>query len=104
MSAPVTPSQNSLAMKVVTAKTVDSASTNDIETFVVSRTQLQYLADVARDMNPDMPMAFAGAHVIRTLLERIEESGIDLTGASDEEELTRIATRGLRERAREQRL
>jgi hypothetical protein len=90
-------------MKLVAAKSAAPENMNDIETFVVSKTQLQYLADVARDMNPDMPMAFAGAHVIRTLLERFEESGIDLTGASNEEELTRLAARALRQRDCERR-
>jgi hypothetical protein len=51
-------------------------------------------------MNPDMPIAFGAPHAIRTLLERIEEAGVDLTSASTEEELTRIAVDGLRRRRR----
>ena len=90
-------------MKLVAAKAVDSGNSNDVETFVISRTQLDYLGRLANEINPDMPMAFAGAHVIRTLLERFEDSGTDLTEASSEEELTRIAARAMRERHRESR-
>jgi len=90
-------------MKLVAAKAVDSGNSNDVETFVISRTQLDYLGRLANEINPDMPMAFAGAHVIRTLLERFEDSGTDLTEASSEEELTRIAAREMRERQRESR-
>ena len=85
-------------MKLVAAKAVDSGNSNDVETFVISRTQLDYLGRLANEINPDMPMAFAGAHVIRTLLERFEDSGTDLTEASSEEELTRIAARAMRQR------
>jgi hypothetical protein len=90
-------------MKLVAAKAVDSGNSNDVETFVISRTQLDYLGRLANEINPDMPMAFAGAHVIRTLLERFEDSGTDLTEASSEEELTRIAAHKMRERHRESR-
>jgi len=90
-------------MKLVAAKAVDSGNSNDVETFVISRTQLDYLGRLANEINPDMPMAFAGAHVIRTLLERFEDSGTDLTEASSEEELTRIAAREMRQRQRESR-
>ena len=88
-------------MKLVAAKAIDSGSTNDIETFVISRAQLDYLGRLANEMNPEMPVAFGGAHVIRTLLERFEESGIDLTEASSEQELTRVAARAMRQRNRD---
>jgi hypothetical protein len=90
-------------MKLVAAKVSSPEPANDTETFVLSQAQLDYLRRVGREMNPDMPMAFAGAHVIRALLERFEESGIDLTGAASEEELTLVAARGLRQRDREPR-
>src|SRR6266516_7994400 len=93
MSLAVTPSWDYLVMKLVAAKAVDSGMSNDIETFVISRTQLDYLGRLANENHPDMPMAFAGAHVIRALLERFEDSGIDLTEASSEEELTQAAPR-----------
>ncbi|MGZ8795755.1 MAG: hypothetical protein ACXW2F_00310 [Thermoanaerobaculia bacterium] len=88
-------------MKLVATNAVTPEAESDIETFVVSPAQFDYLGRVANEMNPDMPMAFAGAHVIRALLERFEDSGINLTGASSEEELTQIAARGMRQRARE---
>ncbi len=88
-------------MKIVAAKTVENETGNDIETVVVPRAQFDYLGRVGNEMNPAMPMAFAGAHVIRTLLERFEESGIDLTEATSEQELTQIAARGMRQRGRE---
>lgn len=90
-------------MKLVAAKAIEPETTNDIETFVISRAQLDYLGRLANEMNPEMPIAFAGAHVIRTLLERFEESGIDLTEASSEEELTRVAARAMRQRNRDSR-
>jgi hypothetical protein len=87
-------------MKLVAAKTVESETSREIETFVVSRAQLDYLGRLANEMNPDMPLAFGGAHVIRTLLERFEQSGIDLTEATSEQEVTRLAAQALRRRNR----
>lgn len=94
---------NGFLMKLVAAEKIEQETPSDTETFVISRAQLDYLGRIAHQINPDMPMAFAGAHVIRTLLERFEESGIDLTAASSEEELTRVAARELRQRDREDR-
>jgi hypothetical protein len=90
-------------MKLVAEKALPEEPENNIVEFVVSEAQLDYLGRVSRDINPDMPMAFGGAHVVRTLLERFEESGIDLTAATSEEELTHIAARKLRQRNRESR-
>ncbi|HEX9163885.1 MAG TPA: hypothetical protein VF980_19405 [Thermoanaerobaculia bacterium] len=88
-------------MKLIAANAAHpEAASNDVETIVVSPAQLRYLGRIAHEMNPDMPMAFGGAHVIRALLERFEESGIDLTAATSEEELTHIAARGLRRHRR----
>ena len=98
-----TPTQDYLVMKLVAAKAVDSETSNGIETFVISRAQLDYLGRLANENNPDMPMAFAGAHIIRTLLERFEDSGIDLTEASSEKELTQVAARAMRQRRRDSR-
>ena len=82
-------------MKLVAPKTTPADVPSNIETVVISSAQLRFLGDLAKQINPDMPMQFAGAHVIRTLLERFEESGIDLTAASSEEEVTRVAANGL---------
>jgi len=82
-------------MKLVATKTTPTDASSSIETLSVSGTQFAFLGQLARQLNPDMPMQFAGAHVIRTLLERFEESGIDLTAASSEAEITRVAASGL---------
>ncbi len=87
-------------MKLVAARTVEEGADNDTETIVVPQAQFDYLSRVGSELNSAMPMAFAGAHVIRTLLERFEETGIDLTEATSESELTRIAAHGLRARSR----
>ncbi len=83
-------------MRVIAARPQLETSETEIETVVLSKAQHDFLEKLSRGVNPDMPMAFGGAHVIRTLLERIEEAGIDLSDATSEEELTRIAANGLR--------
>ena len=85
-------------MKLVQTKPTDPGAPSTIESFVLSDEQFAFLGELAHQLNPDMPMEFAGAHVIRTLLERFEESGIDLTAASNEEEVTRVAANGLNRR------
>lgn len=90
-------------MKLVAAEELPTEPESDIVVFVLSQEQLDYIGRISRDINPDMPVAFGGAHVVRTLLERFEESGIDLTDAASEEELTHIAARKLRQRDRERR-
>jgi hypothetical protein len=90
-------------VKLVAEKALPEEPETNIVVFVVSEAQMDYLGRVSHEINPDMPIAFGGAHVVRTLLERFEESGIDLTAATSEEELTRIAARKLRERNRERR-
>jgi hypothetical protein len=52
---------------------------SELETLILSPTQLDYLDGQGRRLNPDTPAAFSRAHVVRTLLERLEESGLDLT-------------------------
>ena len=82
-------------MKLVATEKTAAGAPSTIETVAISNTQFAFLGELAHQLNPDMPMEFAGAHVIRTLLERFEESGIDLTAASSEEEVTRVASKGL---------
>lgn len=83
-------------MRLVAAKNPVPTVESETETLVLSRAQFDFLAKASRDLNPDMPMAFGGAHVIRILLERIEEAGIDLRDAKSEEDVTQLATTGLR--------
>ena len=70
----------------------------DVETVLLSRAQLEFLGQVSQEMNPAMPLPFGGAHVIRTLLERIEEADLDLSAASSEAEIAAIATAALQQR------
>ena len=82
-------------MKLVpTDKSTQSES--DIESVVLSTAHVDYLDRLGRQMNPDMPPAFARAHVIRTLLERFEQAGLDLSDASTEEEIARAGAAGVR--------
>lgn len=83
-------------MRVVAATTELPNNQTEIETIVLTQAQLDYVAQLSRGVNPEMPMAFGGAHVIRTLLERIEEAGIDLGDAKSEDDVTRIAATSLR--------
>ena len=70
---------------------------NELETIVLSEHHLDYLEEIAREMNPCMPESFGLPHLIRTLLDRVEESGIDLTEAGSEEEIARLAAGPLRQ-------
>jgi hypothetical protein len=70
---------------------------NELETIVLSGTHLDYLEEAARELNPSMPESFGLPHLIRTILDRVEESGIDLTEAGSEEEIARLAAEQLRQ-------
>jgi hypothetical protein len=67
------------------------AGGNELETIVLSDRHLDYLGQIARELNPDMPESFGLPHLIRTLIDRVEQSGVDLTDACSEEEIARIA-------------
>src|SRR5919107_3218053 len=64
---------------------------SELETIVLSDRHLDYLGQIARELNPDMPESFGLPHLIRTLIDRVEESGIDLTDACSEEDIARLA-------------
>ena len=66
-----------------------------VETLVVSRRQLQHLRDANRTFGAGMTESEALPHLIRTILERAEESGLDLAAASSEEEIALLATQAL---------
>ena len=61
-----------------------TGSPNELETIVLSGKHLDYLGQIALEMNPDMPASFGLPHLIRAILDRVEESGIDLTDACSE--------------------
>ena len=91
-------------LKLITAKGKGpDHAPSEIETLFITSAQQAYLGRQSKGLNPDMPIAFGAAHVVRTLLDRIEQSGADLTDASSEEELTRVAADGLRRRRETQR-
>ena len=71
---------------------------NEIETLLLSGRHLDFLDSLIQEMNPEMPGAFGWPHAIRTILERIEDSGIDLTDARSEEEIAQLAAGRLRGR------
>ena len=75
---------------------------SEIETLFVTAAQQAYLGQQTKAVNPDMPIEFGAAHVIRTLLERMEESGVDVSEASTEDEVTRVAVARLRRGGRTQ--
>src|ERR1043165_4705100 len=66
------------------------------ETILLSARQLDYVARVSSDIDPAMHRAFGWPHAICTIIDRIAQSGIDLTDASNESELVALATRQLR--------
>lgn len=74
-----------------------AGTTNELETIVLSGKHLDYLGELAREINPAMPASFGLPHLIRTLLDRVEQSGIDLTDAGSEEEIARLAAGHLRQ-------
>jgi hypothetical protein len=65
------------------------------ETITLSVAQVEYLEQISPELNP----AFGWSHAIRTILDRFEQSGIDLTAASSEEEIARLAAAQLRSNA-----
>lgn len=78
-------------MHVIPPQEERRAGANELETLVLSDRHLDYLGEMARKLNPDMPESFGLPHLIRTLIDRIEESGIDLTDACSEAEIARLA-------------
>lgn len=64
---------------------------SELETIALSEEHLDYLGQLAREINPDMPESFGLPHLIRRIIDRVEQSGIDLTEASSEEDIARLA-------------
>ena len=70
------------------------------ETIVLSKRHASFLARMSNEINPAMPKAFGWPQAIRTILDRIEQSNIDLTAASSEYEIARLAAGELRSKSR----
>jgi len=76
----------------------EGCKSSELETLVLSDEHLDYLGQIAREMNPNMPESFGLPHLIRTIIDRVEQSGIDLTDACSEEDIARLAAKKLRGR------
>ena len=85
-------------MKLVAPIEEDMSLTKELETLVLSDRHLEYLEQISQAINPEMPRAFGWPQAIRAILDRIEESGIDLTDAAREEEIAVLAAGKLRRR------
>jgi hypothetical protein len=83
-------------MKLVAPIEDDSRLSEELETLVLSDRHLEYLEQISQAINPAMPRAFGWPQAIRAILDRIEESGIDLTEAASEEEIALLAAGKLR--------
>ena len=70
------------------------------ETIFLSQRHASFLAKMSGEINPEMPKTFGWPHAIRTILDRIEESNIDLTVASSEYEIAQLAAGELRAKGR----
>src|SRR5262249_53573593 len=77
---------------VVPAEENDQMANPETETVILSDAHIEYLERISPELNP----AFGWSHAIRTILDRFEQSGIDLTDASSEEEIARLAAAQLR--------
>ena len=86
-----------MSLKLMKPAEVEPADGDSaVETLLLPDEQIAYIAETSKNLNPEMPSAFGWPHVIRTLLDRFEESGIDLTAADSEEEIARVAATELR--------
>src|ERR1043166_4691669 len=83
-------------MKLVAPIEEGMSFREELETLVLSDRHLEYLEQISRAINPEMPKAFGCPHAIRAILDSIEESGIDLTDAASEEEIAVLAAGKLR--------
>jgi hypothetical protein len=88
---PVTPLVGAVRMHLMPPTEKRTGAVNDVETIDLSRRHLDFLARLARQTHPGMPAAFGLPHVIRAILDRAEQSGVDLTEASSEADVTRLA-------------
>ena len=82
-----------MSLKLVAqAQKQEQAAGPATETIVLSDAHIDYLERIAPELHPE----FGWSHAIRTILDRFEQSGIDLTAASSEEEIARLAAAQLR--------
>ena len=61
-------------MKLVAAPPHEPQAETEVEIVDLSATQIEFLGRLSRGLNPEMPIAFGAPHVVRTLLEKLEEA------------------------------
>lgn len=80
-------------MHVVTrSETDDDRDRGGIEELALPPRLLAWLRDAASKANPHMPASLGMPDVIRILIERAEESGLDLARARCEADIVRLVT------------
>ena len=67
-----------MGMKLV-APGAETHKVSEIETVALSEEQYEMLRKLSQDLDPHVHLAFGGAHAIRTLLDRMEAGGIDVS-------------------------
>ena len=87
-------------MKLVSMKGSVAGQDPATETIFLSQRHASFLSKMSGEINPEMPKAFGWPQAIRTILDRIEESKIDLTVASSEYEIAQLAAGELRAKGR----
>jgi hypothetical protein len=87
-------------MKLTSLNRSVAGSESATETIPLSKQHASFLEKISDDINPAMPKAFAWPHAIRTILDRMEQSNIDLTAASSEHEIAQLAAGELRAKNR----
>lgn len=96
--SPVTPYSEVFCMKLVSPAEKSESPSIELETLTLSAQQLDFLERVSSSVKPAMPAAFGWPIAIRMILDRIEQSGIDLTDAASEQEIVELAAGRLRQR------
>jgi hypothetical protein len=61
-------------MKLVATPPQGPRTETEAEIVDLSPAQLELLGQLSRALNPEMPIAFGAPHVVRTLLEKLEEA------------------------------
>jgi hypothetical protein len=84
-------------MKLLTSAEKNEGTSVELENLQLTARQIDFLQRVSASVNPAMPAAFGWPHAIRLILDRIEQSGIDLTDAKSEQEIADLAAGRLRE-------
>lgn len=86
-----------MSLKVLERNTPEATrSSAASETMILSEAHAGLLERMSHEINPDMPAAFGWPHAIRLILDHFEENGIDLSAASNEEEIAMLAAARLR--------